>query len=290
REGLPLIQVQHHHAHLAACLAENGHPLDEPAIGLSFDGTGYGPDGAIWGGEVLVGDYRSYERSFHLAYTPLPGGDTAIQRPSRMALAYLWKAGIEWEADLPPMMDQNEQEQTILRQQLEKALNTPATSSVGRLFDAISALLGIRQRVTYEGQAAMELEACADPLEMGYYPFLIANGVFDPAPLFTGLLQDSRRGLPIPKLSARFHNSLVELVAELCVTLRNENGLNTVALSGGVWQNRFLTERVLARLEGAGFLALTHHQLPPNDGCICLGQAVIAAATVTNGPRSPLER
>jgi hydrogenase maturation protein HypF len=283
REGLPLVQVQHHHAHLAACLVENSLPLDELAIGLSFDGTGYGTDGAIWGGEILVGNCRSFERPFHLAYTPLPGGDSAVRRPSRMALAHLWRAGIEWEPDLPPVLELDTQEQHILRQQLERGLNAPPTSSMGRLFDAVSALVGVRQRATYEGQAAMELEACADPNEQGHYPFLVANGVFDPSPLLVGLLQDWRHGLPIPQLSARFHNSLVELTLELCITLREQRGINKVALSGGVWQNRFLFERALVRLEKAGFVPLIHHQLPTNDGCICLGQAVVAASSITNG-------
>jgi hydrogenase maturation protein HypF len=201
-----------------------------------------------------------------------------------MALAYLWRAGIEWEPDLAPVLDQDAQELHVLHQQLERGLNTPPTSSLGRLFDAVSALLGIRQRATYEGQAAMELEACADPDEQGHYPFLVANGVFDPSPILAGLLQDWRRGIPIPQLSARFHNSLVELIMELCVTLREQREINKVALSGGVWQNRFLFERALVRLENAGFAPLIHHQLPTNDGCICLGQAVVAASSITNGP------
>jgi hydrogenase maturation protein HypF len=284
REDIPLVRVQHHHAHLAACLAENGRPFDEPAIGLSFDGTGYGTDGAVWGGDVLVGDCRAFERPFHLAYTPLPGGDSAVRQPSRMALAHLWRAGIDWEPDLPAVLDQTAQEQLVLRQQLERGLNAPPTSSLGRLFDAVSSLLGIRQRATYEGQAAMELEACADPQEQAFYPFIVANGVFDPAPVLTGLLQDWRRGITIPQLSARFHNSLLELILEICVTLREWRGISTVALSGGVWQNRFLFEHALTRLVGAGFTPLIHHQLPPNDGCICLGQAVIAASTIINGP------
>jgi hydrogenase maturation protein HypF len=203
-ENLPLIMVQHHHAHLAACLADNGWTSPEPVIGLCFDGTGYGTDGAIWGSEVLLGGYEDYQRRFHLAYVPLPGGDAAVRKPARMALAHLWAAGIEWEADLAPVMELCSDERSVLKVQLEKRINAPLTSSMGRLFDAASALMGVRQTATYEGQAAVEMEALADPQEQGLYVFDRQGENIDPAPLWQALLADWRAGVhsgagsPIP--------------------------------------------------------------------------------------------
>ena len=276
RESLPLVQVQHHHAHLAACLADNGWTDSDPVIGLSFDGTGLGTDGAIWGSEVLVGGYKAYQRAYHLAYVPLPGADQAVRKPARMALAHLWAAGIDWEADLPPVQALSTEERTVIRAQLEKKLNAPPTSSLGRLFDAVSALLGIRQVVDYEGQAAMELEACLDPQEKGVYPFDVRQDLIDPAPLFAAVLADWRAGLSTSRLAARFHNSLVVLTLDLCQAVRVKSGSRVVALSGGVWQNKFFFQQALQALEAAGFQVLIHHQLPPNDGCIALGQALVA--------------
>lgn len=281
-ENLPLVGVQHHHAHLAACLADSGWRSAEPVIGLSFDGTGYGDDQAIWGGEVLVGGYAQYTRRFHLTYVPLPGGDRAVRKPARMALAHLWAAGIDWEGDLPPVMALCEEERTLLRVQVERRINAPLTSSMGRFFDAASALLGVRQQVTYEGQAAIELEAVADRQEMGYYPFDIHDDLIDPAPLWQALLADWRAGVKTPVLAARFHNSLAQLARTLCLAVRAESGARTVALSGGVWQNLLLLERTVPLLEEAGFAVLTHQQTPPNDGCIALGQVMVAAKKVSN--------
>jgi hydrogenase maturation protein HypF len=275
--ALPLIEIQHHHAHLAACLADNGWDTTEPVIGLIYDGTGLGTDRAVWGGEVLLGGYRSYQRCFHLAYAPLPGGDAATRRPSRMALAHLWQAGLDWEPDLPAMMDLCADERTMLRTQIEHKINTPQTSSMGRLFDAASALIGVRELATYEGQAAIELEALCNPTESASYDFSVQGGIFDPAPLWQALMADWRAGVSIPVLAARFHNSVVALNVQLCETIRQAHGINTVALSGGVWQNRYLLERTLSRLETAGFNVLWHRQVPTNDGGIALGQAMIAA-------------
>jgi hydrogenase maturation protein HypF len=274
-EGLPLTRVQHHHAHLAACLADNGWDTGEPVIGLSFDGTGYGTDGAIWGGEVLVGGYKDFQRRFHLAYAPLPGGDAAVRKPARMALAHLWAAGIDWEPDLPPALEICAQDRVILKTQLERRINTPSTSSMGRFFDAASALIGVRQTATYEGQAAIELEALADPDETGYYTFDINADLIQPAPLWQALIADWRTGLPPATLAARFHNSVVGLAADLCQQAQRETGCQVVALSGGVWQNRFLLERTTARLQQAGLRVLVHHHVPANDGCIALGQALV---------------
>jgi hydrogenase maturation protein HypF len=280
-QALPFFQVQHHHAHLAACLADNGWKTDEMAIGLSYDGTGFGSDGAIWGGEVLLGNYQQYQRRYHLSYMPLPGGDMATRNPARIALAHLWQAGIDWEENLPPVRALCENDRTLLLSMLRARINSPLTSSMGRFFDAASALIGIRQEATYEGQAAIELEALANPAETGYYEFEVGSTEFDPAPLWQQLLADWRRGLPTSTLAARFHNSLVALNVDLCQRIRQETGIRTVALSGGVWQNRFLLERTFQQLRSAGFQVLTHRRVPTNDGGLALGQAMVAARTAS---------
>jgi hydrogenase maturation protein HypF len=289
-ESLPLVEVQHHHAHLAACLADNGWDSDEPAIGLSFDGTGLGTDGAIWGGEVLLGGYTGYRRMFHLAYSPLPGGEAAVHKPARMALAHLWQAGLPWEDDLPPLKALSPAERSSLQAMLDRNLNSPLTSSIGRLFDAASALLGVRQVANYEGQAAIELEALADPQEASAYSFDIRPGIFDPAPLWQAMLSDLRAEVSLPVIAARFHNSLVELSAELCAAVRSITGINTVALSGGVWQNRFLLEHSLRRLANHGFQVLVHRRVPANDGGLALGQALIASRCLVQGEHGLAER
>lgn len=282
------LAVQHHHAHLASCLAEHKIPPGQPAIGVIFDGTGLGPDGAIWGGEILIGEYNGYHRFAHLRYVPLLGGDAATLRPYRMALAHLWSAGLPWEDDLPPVQTVSAQEKTILRQQLERRLNAPPTSSMGRLFDAVAALAGVLQEVTYEAQAAIWLEACADPDERGAYPFDIGHDEsgayqFDPAPLFAALLRDLRAGVPVAVLAARFHNGVAQMVCEACARARAEIGLTTVALSGGVFQNGTLLRITRQGLERDGFTVLVHRLVPPNDGGLALGQAAVAAYTVRHG-------
>ncbi len=191
RENLPAIGVQHHHAHIAACMADNGMDGSHKVIGAAFDGTGYGEDEAIWGGEFLVADYQGYERKFHLKYFPLPGGDAAIKRPARTALAILWEMGIDWDEDLAPDQDVCFEDRLALRIQLERGLNTPKTSSMGRLFDAAAALCGIRQRVNYEAQAAIEFEAAIDQTETDSYHFEIQDGVVDYRPAIESLLTDT---------------------------------------------------------------------------------------------------
>ncbi|MGC8960556.1 MAG: carbamoyltransferase HypF [Chloroflexia bacterium] len=279
RSGLPLFPVQHHHAHVAACLAENGFPGDRPAVGVAFDGTGYGLDGAVWGGEFLIADYRSFRRAAHLRYLPLPGGDAAIRRPYRIALAYLWAAGLPWEEDLPPVMAASEAERAVLRRQLERGLNVVPTSSMGRLFDAVSALAGVRQEINYEAQAAMELEGMAEAGETGAYAFVLEEGpealVVDPLPLLQAVVADVRSGISAGRISARFHNAVAQMVREVCLRLRRETGLNEVALSGGVFQNVTLLERVVFLLREAGFTLYLHRLVPPNDAGIALGQAVV---------------
>ncbi len=276
-EGLPLILVQHHHAHLAACLADNNWTSGEPVLGLCFDGTGLGTDKAIWGGEFMLGGYTGYTRKYHLSYTPLPGGDLAVHKPARMALSHLWQAGIEWESDLPPVEALCYEERTSLRTQLEHRINSPLTSSMGRLFDAASALIGVRQSVSYEGQAAIELEALAAPDEAGFYEFEVQDNQINPALVWQQMISDWRSGVSQSVLSARFHNSIALLALQICRQIRQDTGCNHVALSGGVWQNRYLFEHVTKNLELEQFAVLTHHRVPSNDGGIALGQALIAA-------------
>lgn len=275
---LPLVEVQHHHAHLAACLADNGWNSPEPVMGLSLDGTGLGTDGAIWGGEVLVGGYSGYQRFLHLKYIPLPGGDQAIRKPARMALAWLWANGLEWEPGLPPVQALCVEERTALSVQLTHRLNTPNTSSMGRLFDAVSALIGIRSEATYEGQAAIELEALADPDETRAYEMELGGGLIDPAPLLQGILHDWRQQVPAASIAARFHNGVSQALLAACQQGRQVFGSRTVALSGGVWQNMLLLSKTTRLLQADGFTVLVHRRTPTNDGCISLGQAVAAAS------------
>ncbi len=276
REGLPTIAVQHHHAHVAACMAEHG--LNEPVIGVSFDGTGYGEDGAIWGGEFLVGDYKSYQRAAHLAYFPLPGGDAAIKKPARTALALLWSLGLDWDENLPPVKEFCAEDQVTLRIQLEKKINTPMTSSMGRLFDAVSALAGVRQQVNYEGQVAIEFEVLADKAEAGAYSFALNQDQVQVGGAIEALVKDVMAGVPIQKISARFHHGLAESVRETIGKINGETGIRSVVLSGGVWQNITLLRRTLSLLQKDGFVVYIHREVPANDGGLSLGQAAIAAA------------
>jgi hydrogenase maturation protein HypF len=277
REEVQLIEVQHHHAHLAACLAENSWFSEKPVIGLTFDGTGYGTDGAIWGGEVLVGNYAGYDRAYHLEYMPLPGGDAAIRRPARIALAYLAAAGLEWHTDMAPMGATSEEERHVLEGQLKNSINIIQTSSMGRLFDAVSALAGICQTISYEGQAAIQLEGLIDPSESGSYPLPLDGKLIKVQPLLKAVVEDVNAGISPARIGARFHNGLAEMALAVCSTLKAQRGLKTVALSGGVWQNRTLLELTLKKLRAASFEVLLHRQLPPNDGCIALGQVLVAA-------------
>ena len=284
REDLPAIGVQHHHAHIAAGMADNGLDGARPVIGIALDGTGYGPDGAIWGGEFMLADYAGYQRLAHLAYVPLPGGDRAVREPWRIALAWLAQAGIEWDEDLPPVSHARRvagagtDPLAVIRHQLDRRLNAPLTSSMGRLFDAVASIAGVRQAVTYEAQAAIELEALADPAESGVYPLELSGELLDPASMLHALVRDLRLGASLPVLSARFHNGIAEAVRLVCNQLRAQHGLQQVVLSGGVWQNMFLLEQAISRLQQDGFTVLLHHQVPTNDGGLALGQALIASA------------
>lgn len=279
REQLPFVQVQHHHAHISACLADNGWKADEPVIGLAFDGTGYGSDGAIWGGEVLVANYFGFERRYHLEYAPLPGGDVSIRKPARLALAYLQQFNLLDYAkslNLQPFQYLDETEQQVLFNQVQTGFNTPLTSSMGRLFDAVAALIGLYQEINYEAQNAIRLETIADPDEQEIYEFPIEGSLILLTPLFEQILSDLQNNLPQSRISARFHNGIIQLSLNVCQHLRAETGLNTVAISGGVWQNKRLINSIIPALKKAGFIPLWHHQVPTNDGGVALGQLVTA--------------
>lgn len=278
--GLPAVAVQHHHAHVAACMADNGLDPEARVIGLALDGTGYGDDGAIWGGEVLLAGYRSYRRLRHLAYVPLPGGDRAVREPWRVALAWLAAADIPWTPDLPPVAAATREELRVVRRMVELGLNAPSTSSAGRLFDAVASLAGIRQTVDYEAQAAIALEARVDPDEAAAYELGLGPSTIDPVPAVRAVVTDVREGLPVGRIAARFHRGLAAVLAAACVDARAETGIGTVALAGGVWQNLVLLDGVRDRLVRAGFRVLVHRQVPPNDGSLALGQAVVAAAVL----------
>ncbi len=272
---LPVVAVQHHHAHIASVMAE--HQLDgrSPVIGFSFDGTGYGTDGAVWGGELLLADYHGFERAAHLKYVPLAGGDLAVKRPYRLALAHLQAAGLAWDEALPCVTACPEAEQRVLRQQLEREINSVPTSSMGRLFDAVAALLGIRQTVTYEGQAAIELEVTAAPNVTEHYQFDLSGDLFDAAPIFVEMVKDLRAGLQTAVIAAKFHNAVADLIVQLSLQMRKQHGLNQVALSGGVFQNVTLLETAVRQLHQHNFEILIHHLVPPNDGGLALGQVMI---------------
>jgi hydrogenase maturation protein HypF len=286
--GRPTMAVQHHHAHMASCMAEHG--LNEAVIGVTFDGTGYGIDGTIWGGEFLVGDYRSFRRAAHLKPVRMAGGESAIREPWRMAAAYLHDAGVDWSfaADLGP--DQNVR---AVRRMLDRGGSAPFTSSAGRLFDAVAALAGVRRRVAYEGQAAIELEWLASQVPPdGSYPFEMQESdhsfdnlnpiVLDMTVLIGRVCEEVRNGVAAAVIGRRFHSTMVELIAKVCAKLRATSGLNAVVLSGGVFMNALLLGEVVERLEADGFRAFRHRCVPPNDGGISLGQLAVAAAWQTN--------
>jgi hydrogenase maturation protein HypF len=289
--GLSLIPVQHHHAHIVSCLVEN--KVDGPVIGVAFDGTGYGTDGTIWGGEFLLVDWRSSRRAGHLEYVPLPGGEAAIKKPYRMALSYLYTLlGEDFSLEGLPFSKLNPTELGIIKQQLKRGINCPLTSSAGRLFDAVSALVGVREEIDYEAQAAIELEMLApsevDKFRSNCYPFSIAEHqgmrVVKLGELFSTIVQDVKNQVPAPVISLKFHNTMAQIIARMCKLIARESGITQVALSGGVFQNRLLFMSSTTALQREGFRVLTHHLVPCNDGGISLGQAVIANfASISTG-------
>ena len=279
RQNIQTVAIQHHHAHIAACMAEHGLDGSQPVIGLAFDGTGVGDDGAIWGGEVLVANYVSYERAYHLDYFPTSRrGCGNCKKPARTALALLWSLGMDWDDRLAPVAEYCAEDHTTLRIQLDRKINTPLTSSMGRLFDAAAALAGVRQSVNYEAQAAIEFEALADPNEVEVYPFIWEQDVILVRSVVEALITDALAGVPIPVISARFHNGLAQLTLEICRDLRVVKNISQIVLSGGVWQNITLLRRTMSLLQQAGFVVYIHQQVPTNDGGLSLGQAAIAAA------------
>jgi len=275
---IPMVSVQHHHAHIAACMAENHIPAHEAVLGAAFDGTGYGLDGAIWGGEFLYSTYSGFERNYHLEYVPIPGGDAAIRNPARIALAYLWKLGFDWEPNLSPVQSICAEDRTFLRMQLQNQINTPSQSSMGRLFDAVSSLVGVCQKVNYEAQAAIELENIADPNEKGSYnlDFNNQNEEIFLHKAILSILNDLEENLPASIISAKFHNTIANLTKDAFVAMRNKHSVSTVVLSGGVWQNKTLLNKTIPLLLAAGFKCYIHNTVPANDGGIALGQCVIA--------------
>lgn len=282
QEALPTVAVQHHHAHLVSCMAEHGET--EPCLGMIFDGIGYGVDGHIWGGEFLLGDSQGFERLGHFAYLPMPGGDAATRQPWRMAISLLTQIYGDKLPSLPLLATIPSQDLKLLRQMIDKSINSPLTSSCGRLFDAVAALVGLRSEISYEGQAALELEmAIAPDLDFLPYPYTLQQDeerlVFDPKPLVSALVDDILYGAPVGRISGRFHTTLATLILDVCRQLRTQTGVNRVVLSGGVFQNRFLTEQACRGLQADSFDVLTHALVPPNDGGLALGQAVIAGAS-----------
>jgi len=276
------VEVQHHHAHIASVMAEHGLDGSTPVIGMAFDGTGYGtgPDGApqVWGGEVLVADYAGFERVGHLAPLPLPGGDGAVRNPCRTAVAYLARLGIATGVTSPSELACDDTERALVTRQVERGFGCVDTTSMGRLFDAVASLLGIRHRATYEAQAAMELEAAADEGRPGRplaFP-LSDHGVLDPLPVLLGLLGGLGDGVPVADLACSFHHAVAGAVVDSARRVAATAGPLPVALSGGVFQNRLLTGLARRSLESAGFTVLTHRSVPSNDGGLSLGQAVIA--------------
>ncbi|AZQ38453.1 carbamoyltransferase HypF [Streptomyces cyaneochromogenes] len=286
--GRTVVRVQHHHAHIAAAMAEHGLDGTRPVIGVAFDGTGHGDDGAVWGGEFLLADYDRFTRFGHLAYVPLPGGDTAVRRPYRMALAQLRTAGLALSADLACTAACPPDELRLLERQLERGLNCVPTSSMGRLFDAVSSLAGVCHVAGYEAQAAVELEGAALRAPAGdtvAYPFELRGGDpvrADPAPVFAAIVADLRAGVEPALVAARFHRAVTALVRRMCLRARERYGLDTVALTGGVFANTLLSSACSAGLREDGFTVLRHRLVPPNDGGLALGQLMVAARKTTH--------
>jgi hydrogenase maturation protein HypF len=282
RLGLPTEGVQHHHAHVVAVAAENG--VTDRIAGLAYDGTGYGSDGTIWGGEVLIADARGFERFAHLRPVPMPGGAAAVRRPARMALGLLLglDRGLLDHPGLALLRSRiAKDELTTIPAMADRGLNSPLTSSMGRLFDAVAAICGVRTDALYEGQAAIELEACADPAERGSYTFELTGDspiVIDPLPLVAALLDDLAGGASAPSVSSRFHNAVIAMSVEVATRAAEAAGSPKVALSGGVMMNRLVLSGTARGLVAAGLEPLLPIELPVNDGAISYGQAVVALA------------
>ncbi len=281
----PLHKVQHHFAHVLACIAEN--ELEGPVLGVSWDGTGYGTDGTVWGGEFLLTDEDSFQRVAHFRQFRLPGGDAAVKEPRRTALGVLyeiWGDKVITDRRLAPIASFSDSELVVVQQMLAKEINSPLTSSAGRLFDAVASILGLRHRVTFEGQAAMELEFALQPAIDEVYPFEVIDSlpcIVDWTPMIPEILIDLQKGQPTGNISAKFHNTLTESI----VAVARKVGETRILLTGGCFQNRYLVERSVRRLLDAGFRPYWHQRVPPNDGGIALGQAVAAARSAVTRPK-----
>jgi hydrogenase maturation protein HypF len=296
QKELPSIGIQHHHAHAVSCMAEHG--LDGPVIGLTLDGNGYGPDHTVWGGEVLLANYHTFERLAHLSTVEMPGGDAAIQEPWRMAVSHLYRAyGPEYKDLKLAILQDHADKITLIEQMIDKSINSPLTSSCGRLFDSVAALLGMRHTVSFEGQAAAELEMLLEPdnTDSSSYPFEIIKAEDKPwllpvKPIITCIVEDILENIPSQFISRRFHNTLAALFARVCQEIREQKNINSVVLSGGVFQNLNLLRQVKSSLEILSFDVYAHEQVPTNDGGLSLGQAVAGRAvyekTGSKGPRS----
>ncbi len=278
----PVIAVQHHHAHAVSLLAEHRR-LGTPVIAVTYDGTGYGTDGTIWGGELLaITDPARFTRVGHLRPFALPGGDGAVRQPARIALDLLSRAGVEWTDDLPPVAALDENALHILRQQIPRGLGCVPTTSMGRLFDAVASLLGVCQQVTYEGQAAIELEHLARRGQPVDLDFAVADGVLDPAPVIAGIAAGLRGGTARADLAAGFHQAVIRATATAAAACARAAGISVIGLTGGVFANRLLLQGLRNALTTSGFEVLSHRIVPCNDGGLALGQATIAAAMLSN--------
>ena len=277
--GLPLVGVQHHHAHVASCMAEHG--LTGPVIGVAFDGSGFGLDGSVWGGEFLIATYGDFERAAHLERMPLPGGEVSIRRPYRLAYGYLKALGLKIPR-LPSLLRIPEEEQAVIAAQVAQGINTPLTSSCGRLFDAVAALLDLCETITFEGQAAIALEMIASQGPVDPYPFSIGEQdgkrVIKVGGLIAALASDAEDGKDVSHIAARFHHTVARMIGDAAAHISRQTGIRDVVLSGGCFQNRLLTDLTAAVLGASGLRCLTHRQVPCNDGGISLGQAAVASA------------
>jgi hydrogenase maturation protein HypF len=281
RTGLQRIGVQHHHAHIASCMGENH--LEDRVIGFALDGTGYGTDDHIWGGEVLIADYENFERAAHFEYIPLPGAAGAIREPWRTAVSYLFRHFgrdfLKLEIPFVKALDINKTE--LLLRMIEQKINSPLTSSCGRLFDGVAALVGVRQAVNYEAQAAIELEMAIDGQGDDAYPLSIGRDsvpwIISTRPLFEAIVGDLRGGVPLGAMSRRFHNGLVNTFVEIAEGLRSKTGLNRICLSGGTFHNVYLSGKLERSLASHNFEVLTQREVPAGDGGLSLGQALVGA-------------
>lgn len=279
--GVEAIAVQHHHGHIAGCMAENR--LDQPVIGLALDGTGLGPDNTLWGGEILLCTLAHYTRLAHFAPLAMPGAEAAIKEPWRLALAWLHRQGLPHSKHAFLKKIPTTTKDMII-QMLDRDLNCPLTSSLGRLFDAVAALINLRGQITFSAQAAMELEAISDPAEKDAYPFEIMVGlgsaanIIETTGLLQGILEDLDRGVTQGRIAGRFHNTVIQMLTSACVALAREQEINEVVCSGGVFQNRLISHGLQRSLSAADLTVYYHQKVPCNDGGLALGQAVVAAA------------